>query len=395
MFISKRAQSIKPSPTLAIDLKAKLMKQRGIDVINFGVGEPDFDTPQNIKNSGIAAINEGYTKYCPVSGSPQIKNAVIEKLKRDNGLDYTPDEIIVSCGAKHSLYNLFQAVINEGDEVIIPAPYWVSYTDMIILAGGVPVIISGREENGFKIFAEDVKKAVTPKTKALILNSPSNPTGNAYTKSELEAIAGVCLENKIVIVSDEIYEKLIYDDFKFYSIAAVSPQVKAITCVVNGVSKAYAMTGWRIGYTAGPKDIIAAMIKIQSQSTSKAASISIKAAVEALNGPQSDVEMMRLEFEKRRNYIVEILNDIEGISCLKPNGAFYVFPNVKALLGKTYYGKTINTDIDLADYLLEKANIAVVPGSAFGAEGYIRLSYATSLKNIEEGITRLKAAVKL
>ena len=394
MYLSKRVQAIKPSPTLAIDAKAKALQQQGIDVISFGTGEPDFDTPDNIKNAAIKAINDGFTKYCAVPGTPEIKKAIINKLKQDNGLDYAQDEIIVSCGAKHSLYNLFMAVFNEGDEIIIPAPYWVSYPDMAILAGAVPVIISTSDKKNFKIEPEEIKKAITPKTKAIVINSPSNPTGVTYTCEELNEIVKVCVENKILIISDEIYEKLVYDNFKFCSTASVYPQAKEYTVVINGVSKAFAMTGWRIGYAAGPKEIISAMAKIQSQSTSNATSISIKAAVEALNGQQDDVEKMRAEFEKRRNYIVDRLNKMEGISCIKPNGAFYVFPNISKLIGKTFGGKTINNDMELADYLLENAKIAVVPGSSFGAEGYIRLSYATSIQLIEEGMNRLEAAIK-
>jgi aspartate aminotransferase len=394
MCISKRVQSIKPSPTLAIDAKAKALKQQGVDIINFGVGEPDFDTPQNIKEAAINAINAGFTKYCPVAGTLEIRNAIVNKLKRDNNLTYTPEEIIVSCGAKHSLYNIFQSIIDDGDEVIIPAPYWVSYTDMVILAGGKPVIIQTSDKTNFKITPESVEKAITSKTKAIIVNSPSNPTGGTYSAQELKEIAQICVKNKILIISDEIYEKLVYENFKFTSIAEAAPEAKNLTILVNGVSKAYAMTGWRIGYAAGPKNIISAMAKIQSQSTSNATSISIKAAVEALNGTQEYVESMRKEFEKRRNYIVERLNKIEDITCRKPEGAFYVFPNINALLGKTFAGKTINTDIEFADYLLDNAKIAVVPGSAFGADGHIRLSYATSIENIKEGIDRLETALK-
>ena len=394
MYLSKRVQAIKPSPTLAIDAKAKALQQQGVDVISFGTGEPDFDTPNNIKEAAIKAINAGFTKYCAVPGTPEIKNAVINKLKKDNGLDYTQDEIIVSCGAKHSIYNLFMAIFNDGDEVIIPAPYWVSYPDMAILAGAVPVIINTDDKNNFKIDPDEVKKAITPKTKAIVLNSPSNPTGVTYSCDELKEIVKVCVENKILIISDEIYEHLVYDNFKFCSTASVLPEAKACTIVVNGVSKTYAMTGWRIGYAAGPKDIISAMTKIQSQSTSNPTSISIKAAVEALNGPQGEVEKMRVEFEKRRDYILERLNKMEGVSCIKPNGAFYVFPNFSKIIGKTLGGKVIKNDMYLADYLLEKAKIAVVPGSAFGAEGCIRLSYATSIKLIEEGMNRLEEALK-
>lgn len=286
MCISKRVLSIKPSPTLAIDAKAKALKQQGVDVINFGVGEPDFDTPANIKEAAITAINAGFTKYCPVAGTPELKNAIINKLKRDNGLAYAPDEIIVSSGAKHSIYNLIQSVIDDGDEVIIPAPYWVSYTDIVILAGGKPVIINTSDKTNFKIIPENIEKVLTSKTKAIIVNSPSNPTGVTYAVDELKAIAQVCVKNKILIISDDIYEKLVYDNFKFTSIAEVSPEAKESTIVINGVSKAYSMTGWRIGYAAGSKNIISAMTKTQSQSTSNASSISIKAAVEALNGTQ-------------------------------------------------------------------------------------------------------------
>jgi aspartate aminotransferase len=392
-FISKRVQSIKPSQTLVIDAKAKALKQQGVDVINFGVGEPDFDTPGNIKKAAINAINDGFTKYCPVAGTPEIKNAIINKLKRDNNLSYTLEEIIVSSGAKHSLYNLFQSIINDDDEVIVLAPYWVSYTDMIILAGGKPIIIQAYDEN-FKITPKIVERVLTSKTKAIIINSPSNPAGVTYSSEELKAIMQICVKNKILVISDDIYEKLVYGNFKFTSVAAVSPEIKENVVVINGVSKAYAMTGWRIGYAAGPKNIISAMSKIQSQSTSNASSISIKAAVEALNGTQECVEFMRKEFEKRRDYIVERLNAIEGISCRKPDGAFYVFPNIKTLLGKTFNGKTISTDIDLADYLLDVAKIAVVPGSAFGVEGYVRFSYATSIENIKTGIDRMEIALK-
>jgi aspartate aminotransferase len=393
-MISQRAQSIIPSPTLSIDAKAKALKQKGIDIINFGIGEPDFDTPKNIKEVAITAINSGFTKYCPVPGTLEIKNAIINKLKRDNNTTYLPDEIIVSSGAKHSLYNLFQAIIDPEDEVIIPAPYWVSYTDMVILAGGKPIIINTTDKNNFKITSDLIKKVITSKTKAIIINSPSNPTGVTYCQNELKEIAQVCLENKILIISDEIYEKLVYDNFKFTSIVQAYPQVKDTAILINGVSKAYAMTGWRIGYAAGNKEIISAMTKIQSQSTSNASSISIKAAVEALNGTQEYVEIMRKEFEKRRNYIVERLNSIEGINCIKPEGAFYVFPNISSILCKSFNGKNINSDIEFADYLLNQARIAVVPGTAFGAKGYIRISYATSIENIQKGIGRLENALK-
>ena len=394
MYISKRASSIKPSPTLAISAKAKKLRSEGVDIINFGIGEPDFDTPQNIKEAAIEAINNGFTKYCPVPGTPELKKAIISKLKNENNLEYLPEEIIVSCGAKHSLYNIFQAIFDPGDEVIIPSPYWVSYPDMAILAGALPVIVSTDDKANFKVTAKQIEHVITPKTKALVLNSPSNPTGNTYTLDELKEIANVCLEHNILIISDEIYEKLVYDNFKFYSIAQVSKEVQKQTLVVNGVSKAFAMTGWRIGYCAGPKEIISAMTKIQSQSTSNPTSISLKATTEALNGPKEEMGKMRQEFEKRRNYIVDKLNSINGIKCVKPNGAFYVFPNISQLLGKKYGNKIINTDVELCEYLLDNAKIAVVPGSAFGLPGYIRLSYATSMENIIKGIDRLAKAVQ-
>jgi aspartate aminotransferase len=389
VYISKKVQSIKPSSTLAIDSKAKALKQQGVDIINFGVGEPDFDTPINIKEAAISAIEAGFTKYCPVSGTPEIKSAIISKLKRDNRLAYTPEEIIVSNGAKHSLYNFFQSVIDYEDEVIIPAPYWVSYVDMVILAGGKPVIVQTSDKINFKITPENIEESLTHKTKAVVINSPSNPTGTMYTTEELEAIAQVCVKNNLLIVSDDIYEKLVYDDFKFASIAEFSSETKDLTIVINGVSKAYAMTGWRIGYAAGPKNIISAMAKVQSQSTSNASSISIKAAVEALNGTQKCVEHMRKEYEKRRDYIVKRLNAIKGVKCRNPEGAFYVFPNVKS-----FFGKTVKSDTELTDYLLNTAKTAVVPGSAFGADEHIRLSYATSMENIKTGIDRLEEALQ-
>ena len=394
MWLSQRAQNIKPSATLAIDSKAKALKSQGENVINFGVGEPDFDTPVNIKEAAQKAISSGFTKYCPVAGTPELKQAIIDKFKADNNLDYTQHEIIVSCGAKHSLYNLFQAVFDKGDEVLIPSPYWVSYPDMAALAGAKPKAIKTKESAGFKLLPEQLKKAIRKKTKALIINSPSNPTGSAYTAEELKKLGEICLERKILIISDEIYEKLAYGGFKNSSIASASPEIKAITVVVNGVSKAYSMTGWRIGYAAGPKEIISAMTNIQSQSTSNPTSISLKAAVEALKGPQDSVEKMRQEFEKRRDFIVGRLNGIKGIKCFIPQGAFYVFPNVKKLLGRTYSGRQINTSAELAEYLLDKAKIAVVPGEPFGAPEYIRLSYATSLENIKNGLDRFEDALK-
>ena len=394
-MISKRVRAIKPSPTLVIDAKAKQLKQQGENIINFGPGEPDFDTPDHIKDAAIKAINEGYTKYLPVGGTPELKKAICDKLKRDNGLDYLPQEIIVSCGAKHSIYNLFQTIIDEGDEIIIPAPFWVSYTDMVVLAGGKPVIINAQDKTGFKITSKQVEDAISKNTKAIIINSPSNPTGAAYSAQELSEIAQVCLKHNLLIIADDIYEKLVYDNFKFTSVASISKEAKEATIVINGVSKAYAMTGWRIGYAAGRKEIIDGMAKVQSQSTSNPTSISIKAAAQALNGSQEPVETMRKEFEKRRNFIVERLNKIEGLKCLKPQGAFYVFPNVESILGASFKGVKIETDAQLADFLLDEAKVATVPGSAFGADGYIRLSYAASLENIKEGTDRIEKALGL
>jgi aspartate aminotransferase len=390
MYLSKRVEKVKPSPTLAIDSKAKALKAQGVDVISFGAGEPDFDTPLNIKEIAKKAIDAGFTKYCPVSGTPDLKQAIISRLKSDNGLEYAPDEIIVSCGAKHSLYNLFQAIFNKGDELLIPAPYWVSYPDMAYLADAKVKVIKTTEKTGFKMTPEQLDKAVSRKSKALVINSPSNPTGCAYTTAELKALGEVCVKHKLLIISDEIYDKLTYDGFSAKSIACGSPEIKAQTLVVNGVSKSYSMTGWRIGYTAGPKEIISAMEKIQSQSTSSPVSISLKAAVEALNGDQSSVEIMRTEFEKRRNYIVGRLNAIKGVMCFKPQGAFYVFPNVKKLMKRL----NILDDTKFAEFLLDKAKIAVVPGDAFGAPGHVRLSYATSMENIKNGLDRLEQAIK-
>lgn len=393
MFLSQRAMAIKSSPTLAIDAKAKALKAQGVDVIGFGVGEPDFDTPRNIKEAGIRAIENGFTKYCPVGGTDDLKDAIIEKLKRDNGLSYERSEIIVSCGAKHSLYNIAMTVLEKDDEVIIPAPYWVSYPDIVSLADATPVIVKTSEKNGFKMTADEFRRAITPKTKAVVINSPSNPTGSSYSRKELEKIAEVAVEKKILIISDDIYEKLVYDGFEFVSIASIGKEVKDLTIVVNGVSKAYAMTGWRIGYAAGAKEIITAMTNIQSQSTSNPTSIAMKASTEALAGPQDAVDSMVKEFDKRRVYMVERLNKIKGITCLRPNGAFYAFPNITGLLGRSFNGKLLKTSSDMAAFLLDEVKVALVPGSAFGAEGYLRLSYATSQEKIKEGIDRIEKAL--
>ncbi len=392
--LSNRAKNLKPSPTLAINAKAKSMQAQGIHVISFGAGEPDFDTPPHIKAAAIKAIEEGFTKYTPVGGIDELKDAIISKFKRDNGLSYKRSEILVSCGGKHSFYNLAQALFDPGDEVVIPAPYWVSYPPMVALAGAIPVIVETKEENGFKLTVEDLKRSLTPKTKALILNSPSNPTGSAYTTEDLEKIAEVALAHPFFVISDEIYEKIVYDGFKFVSIASLSEEIKKKTIIVHGVAKTYAMTGWRIGYAAGPEEIISAMSNIQSQSTSNPTSISQKASVEALLGPQDEVKKMVAAFEERRNYIVDRLNRIPGISCFNPLGAFYVFPNFSSYYGKSYQGRAISNSTDLADYLLEVAKVAVVPGIEFGADPFERLSYATSMEEIREGVTRIEEALK-
>ena len=392
--LSNRAKSLKPSPTLAINAKAKSMQAQGISVISFGAGEPDFDTPENIKQAAKKALDAGFTKYTPVGGIDDLKDAIIKKFQRDIQVTYKRSEIIVSCGGKHSFYNLAQAIFDQGEEVIIPAPYWVSYPPMVALANGTPVIVETTEKNEFKITPEELKKAITPKTKALIINSPSNPTGSAYTKKELEKIAEVALSKNFFVISDEIYEKIVYDGFEFVSIASLSEEMKKKTIIVHGVAKTYAMTGWRIGYTAGSEEIIAAMNNIQSQSTSNPTSISQKASVEALIGPQNEVEKMVSAFAQRRNYIVDRLNKIPGVSCYKPVGSFYVFPNFSSYYGKSFQGKKIENSTHLADFFLEVAKVAVVPGVEFGADPFERLSYATSMEDIKEGLDRIEEALK-
>ena len=393
MKLASRVAKIKPSETLAITAKANALRAEGRDVIGFGAGEPDFDTPVNIKTAAIKAIEAGFTKYTPVGGTDELKEAIMAKLKRDNGLEYKRSQIVVSCGAKHTLYNMAQALLDAGDEVIIPAPYWVSYPDIVVLAEGVPVIVNTQEKDGFKMKPEQLKAAITSRTRAVVINSPSNPTGAAYSPAELKALASVLIDKDILVISDDIYEKILYAEFPFANIAMAEPKMKDRTIVVNGVSKAYAMTGWRIGYAAGPEEIIAAIGKIQSQNTSNPASISQKASVEALNGDQSIVTKMVGEFRKRRDVIVQLLNEIKGVKCLSPEGAFYVFPNVSEIYGLSFKGRKISGSTDLIDYLLDEANVATVPGAAFGSDSHIRLSYATSMKNIEEGLKRIKNAI--
>jgi len=392
MKFAKRVQQIKPSPTMAMAAKAKAMIAKGISITDFGLGEPDFNTPPAATEAGIRAIQQGFTRYTPPSGTDELKEAICRKLKRENNLDYEKKEIIVSCGAKHTLYNIAQVLFEQGDEVIIPAPYWVSYPDQVLLNDATPVIVQTREEDQFLMTPDQIKRAVTPKTKAVILNYPSNPTGSAYTAKQLEALGGALIDAPVWIISDEIYEKFIYDGAAHTSIASLSPELKRKTIVVNGVSKAYAMTGWRIGYAAGPKEIIDAMGTVQSQSTSNPTSISQKAAAVALQGSEEFIKTMVEEFNQRRLFVVERLNQIRGIRCPRPVGGFYVFPNIKGLMGTGYKGYQIKGSTDLASFLLEEGGISTIPGEAFGAEGYLRLSYAVSKEVLSEGLEKLKNA---
>jgi len=392
MKLASRADRIKPSPTLAITAKAQALRAQGRDIIGFGAGEPDFDTPLNIKKAAIKAIEDGFTKYTPVGGIEELKDAISAKLKNDNGLEYGRSQIVVSCGAKHSLFNLAQVLFEAGDEVIVPAPYWVSYPDIVVLSDATPVIVQTSEKSGFKLDPADLRVAITPRTKAVVINSPSNPTGSTYTLEELKKLAEVILEKKIIAISDDIYEKILYDGMPFGEIASLSPEMRDQTIVVNGVSKSHSMTGWRIGYAAGPENVIKAVTDYQSQNTSNPTSIAQKAAVEAISGDQGTVSMMVGEFQKRRNFIVDALNDMPGVSCFKPEGAFYVFPNVSGLYGRSCNGMQVKSSADITEFLLEKANVAVVPGVVFGNDSHIRLSYATSMRNIEEGMKRVKTA---
>ncbi len=393
MYISEKAKSISPSSTLAIDAKFKQMKADGVDVVGFGAGEPDFDTPEYIKEAAIAAIRDGKTKYTPAAGTVELRKAICKKLKEENNLSYSFDCIVVSNGAKHALVNAFQAILNPGDEVLIPSPYWVSYPEMVKLADGVPVILQTREEDEFKFTADEFRAAITPKTRALVLNSPSNPTGMVYTAEELAELAAVAVEHNIYVISDEIYEHLIYEG-KHVSIASMSPEMKALTIIINGVSKTYAMTGWRIGYTASTPEIARVMSNIQSHATSNPNSIAQAATVAALSGGEEEIAMMKEAFRERRDYMVERINSIEGVSCLKPHGAFYVLMNISKLKGRTMGGKVIHTSDDFAEVLLEQAKVAVVPCSGFGADDFVRWSYAVSLDNIKEGLSRVEQFIK-
>ena len=390
-IISDSLKRIKPSPTIAVSQKAKELKAAGKDVIGLGAGEPDFDTPDNIKNAAIKAIKDGDTKYTTVDGTNLLKQAIVNKFKRENNLTYSTDQITVGAGGKHVIYNLMMATLNKGDEVIIPAPYWVSYPDIVLLAGASPVVIECSEEQGFKLSAKDLESKINNNTKWLILNSPSNPTGACYSEQEIKNLSHVLKRNPHVnILSDDIYEHIIYDGFKFFTIAQI-PEIKNKVVTMNGVSKSYSMTGWRIGYAAGPVEIIKAISKIQSQSTTNPSSISQAAAVEALNGKQDFISVRAKAFQERRDFVVNSLNAIEGISCIKPDGAFYVFPSCKGLIGKKdKSGKKINSDSDFVESLLESNGVAVVQGSAFGLEGFFRISYATSMDKLKDAMERIK-----
>jgi aspartate aminotransferase len=394
-IISNNLKRIKPSPTIAVTQKAREMKASGKDIIGLGAGEPDFDTPGNIKQAAIKAINDGDTKYTAVDGTATLKNAIVKKFKRENNLDYQIDQITVGAGGKHVIYNAMMATLNEGDEVVVPAPYWVSYPDIVLLAGGSPVILECNEKQGFKINPLELEKSITEKTKWIILNSPSNPTGACYSEKDIREIANV-LEKypHVYILSDDIYEHVTYEGFKFFTIAQIEG-LKDRVLTMNGVSKAYSMTGWRIGYAAGPKEIIKAIAKIQSQSTTNPSSISQAAAVEALNGTQDFIKERATSFQERRDFVVKALNEIDGIECLNPEGAFYVFPSCKGLIGKKDSdGKELNNDTDFVQSLLENSGVAVVQGSAFGLEGFFRISYATSMVNLKKALEKISSYCK-
>ena len=394
-IISNNLKRIKPSPTIAVTQKARELKASGKDIISLGAGEPDFDTPDNIKQAAIKAIKDGDTKYTAVDGTPALKNAIVGKFKRENNLEYKIDQITVGAGGKHVIYNAMMATLNEGDEVIVPAPYWVSYPDMVLLAGGNPVILECNEKQGFKINPSELEKSITKKTKWIILNSPSNPTGACYSEGDIREIAKVLIKHPhVYILSDDIYEHVAYEGFKFFTIAQIT-ELKERVLTMNGVSKAYSMTGWRIGYAAGPKEIIKAIAIIQSQSTTNPSSISQAAAVEALNGTQDFIKERTTSFQERRDFVVKALNDIDGIECLNPDGAFYVFPSCKSLIGKKdITGKELKSDTDFVQSLLGNNGVAVVQGSAFGLEGFFRISYATSMENLKRALKKISSFCK-
>jgi aspartate aminotransferase len=395
-MLADRLKTLAPSSTLAVQAKARELRARGIDVISFGAGEPDFDTPERIKNAALQAMRRGQTKYTEVGGVPELRAAVCAKLKRDNGLDYASDEILVSCGAKHTLYNLATALLNPGDELLVPSPFWVSYPEQARLLGAVPVAVETREATGFDLDPDRLRAAVTPRTKLIVLNSPNNPTGAVFSRDALEAVAGLAVERGLWVVSDECYESLTFEG-RHVSIASLGPEIKARTVVVNTCSKAYAMTGWRIGYAAGPRALIRAMTDVQSQVTSNPASVAQWAAVEALSGPQDEVAKMAGEFDRRRRLIIGGLNALPGVSCVMPKGAFYAFANVSGLFGRTWTRgdarTTLKSSLDVTSFLLEAARVAVVPGLDFGSDAHVRFSYATSDALISEGLSRMKAAI--
>jgi aspartate aminotransferase len=394
MKLSQFTRQLKPSETLAISTKAKALRAQGRNIIDFGLGEPDFVTPSNIIRAAEHAMAEGFTKYTPPAGLPALRQALADKLKRENDLDYAPEEIIVSCGAKQALYNVAMVLLDAGDEVLIPGPYWVTYPTQVLLAGGTPVIIPTTVANDFKITGDMLRRYLTPKTKGIILNSPCNPTGAVYTPAELEELARVLLDTDLFIITDEIYEHIIYDGLKQISIATLDPALKARSIVVNGFSKSYAMTGWRLGYCAGPREVIEMCDRLQSQTTSNATAFVQVAGIEALTGPQESVGTMAQAFEQRRNFVVQRLNAIPGITSNTPRGAFYIFPNIADLFGRRAQGRPLTTAAAVADYLLDAAGVAVVPGDAFGDDHYMRISYASSMAELEDGLERIDKAVQ-
>ena len=393
MKLSKLAKTLKPSATLAITAKAKDLKSQGIDIIGFGAGEPDFDTPENIKSSAKISIDEGFTKYTAASGIIELKEAIRKRIHSDYGIDYQNNEILVGSGAKHVLYNLFNVLVDNGDEVLIPSPYWVSYPEQVKICGGIPVILETSQETGFKITKEQIQSKCSNKTKILVLNFPSNPTGSTYNREELMQIAKVAQEKDLIVISDEIYDKIVYSGIKHVSFPELSNDAKERTILVNGVSKTYSMTGWRIGYAAGNPKVISAMNNLSGQSTSNPTSISQKAAIEAFSGTQEKVKEMLAEFETRKNYISSYLNEIKDIKCFVPDGAFYVFPNISAYFGKKYDDKVITNSLEFTDFLLDVAKVAVVPGVEFGSDSHIRISYATSMSDIKQGLERIKESL--
>lgn len=390
MRLAQRVREISPSPTLAMNARAQEMKKHGVDIVSFTVGEPDFDTPEYIAEAGIQAIKEGFTRYTAAAGIPELRAAICKKFREENGLQYEPDQIVVSNGGKHAIFNALQVLVDPGDEVIIPAPYWVSYPEMVKMAQGVPVIVSTREENDFKLTPDELEAAITPCTKLVILNSPSNPTGSVYSREELAALGEVIRKYDLFVISDEVYEKLVYDGVKAVSIAGLSPELKEATVIINAVSKTYAMTGWRIGYAAAAREVAKAMASFQSHATSNPNSIAQRASLAALEGDQGTVAEMVAEFGRRRDFMLKGLREIPGLTCRVPTGAFYLFPNVSTYFGKTYKGQQIKGSLDLAELLLVEAQVALVPGIAFGVDDYVRLSYATSLDRIEEGLKRMR-----